>query len=453
MTETIRYSLIGRSDISFGKANLTVTLADGRVITMSQVDVGAILDDSSLSTKTLSSMTFSGTTTFSSLTASTMCYIDANKALVSTAAPTNGQILIGSTGSVPVLGTITGLGAVTVTNSAGGISIDAGGEFIGSLELAAAVGSNALTVSLKTSTGTDPSSTAPVNIRFRDTTLTSGGYTNVAVTGALSVTASAGSTFGFTSSLASRLYILAINNAGTAELAFYHAYNPTGPTLKGLNESGLISTTAEGGAGGADSAQTVYSTSARSNVTFRILGYLEITTGATAGNWSNAPTVIQVMGPGVPRTNSIIQTQYTALTAATFSTTSTTMVDITNFTVSITPTSAANIIKVAVAVYTGGSASDYVSFLVVRGSTGILLGDTASNRVRVSGTLQHVGANGMHCAKIVGFDAPAAASSTTYKMQMMTSANTAYINRGVTDTDTAAFTRAASTIVVEEIFV
>jgi hypothetical protein len=36
-------------------------------------------------------------------------------------------------------------------------------------------------------------------------------------------------------------------------------------------------------------------------------GYFDIQTASTAGNWSNAPTAVQVMGPGVHRTGDIVQ--------------------------------------------------------------------------------------------------------------------------------------------------
>lgn len=50
MTETIRYGLVGREDLKVGTGTFEVTLADGRVITMSALDVGAILNDSTLYT-------------------------------------------------------------------------------------------------------------------------------------------------------------------------------------------------------------------------------------------------------------------------------------------------------------------------------------------------------------------------------------------------------------------
>jgi len=66
------------------------------------------------------------TNTFGSgLTAKTMIYVSAAPAAItSTAAPTNGQILIGSTGLIPALGTLTGTANETlITNGAGSITI------------------------------------------------------------------------------------------------------------------------------------------------------------------------------------------------------------------------------------------------------------------------------------------------------------------------------------------
>jgi len=73
-------------------------------------------------------------------------------------------------------------------------------------------------------------------------------------------------------------------------------------------EGNLVSTTAIGT--GSDSASVMYSASARTNVACRCIGYIEITTGATAGEWDNAPTKVQVMGPGIKRTGDVVQVAY-----------------------------------------------------------------------------------------------------------------------------------------------
>lgn len=144
--------------------------------------------------------------------------------------------------------------------------------------ISASVAANALTISA-----------SPLSLDFRSATLTSGTVT--AVTGTpSSLVISSGSTLGTVSGQASRIAVLALNNAGTIELA---AVNISGGT--DLTETGVISTTAEGGAGAADSASVVYSTTARSNVAYRVIGYIE-STQATAGTWATAPSTIQGAG-------------------------------------------------------------------------------------------------------------------------------------------------------------
>jgi len=66
------------------------------------------------------------TTTFTvdTFTPNSMLYVTTGGQVLSTAALTDGQILIGDTGSVPVAGTITGGTGITVTNGAGTITID-----------------------------------------------------------------------------------------------------------------------------------------------------------------------------------------------------------------------------------------------------------------------------------------------------------------------------------------
>lgn len=48
-TEVITYSRIGKEDIRFGKGTFEVVLADGRKVLMSEVDIGAILNDPAIS--------------------------------------------------------------------------------------------------------------------------------------------------------------------------------------------------------------------------------------------------------------------------------------------------------------------------------------------------------------------------------------------------------------------
>jgi hypothetical protein len=180
------------------------------------------------------------------------------------------------------------------------------------LMVTASVSGNALTVALKTKAGTDPTSTDPIIIPFRSSTLTSGAYTARKVTAATSMTVSNGSSLGILASSAGRVYIGAVDNSGTVELCVWTSVNygfanpPDISQLKYFSESDLQTTTAEGGAGAADSSATLYSTTARASVPFRILGYIEITAGGSNA-WSNSPTVIHTMGPFSPCTGKIVQ--------------------------------------------------------------------------------------------------------------------------------------------------
>jgi len=145
--------------------------------------------------------------------------------------------------------------------------------------ISASVASNALTVTLN-----------PCTIDFRSSTLTSGAVLTRVVPSAISLTISSGSTLGTTNGVESKIAIVAIDNAGTVELAVINslAYGP-------FDESLLISTTAEGGLGAADSGVTFYSASARASVAFKIIGYVT-STQATAGAWVSAPSNVSGNG-------------------------------------------------------------------------------------------------------------------------------------------------------------
>ena len=133
----------------------------------------------------------------------------------------------------------------------------------------------------------------PCSLDFRSSTASSGATTTRNVTAAISMTVSNGSTLGTVNGILSKLAVLAIDNAGTVELAVVNA-NSYGL----LDERVLISTTAEGGTGTADSGTVIYSATARTSVPFRIVGYVE-STQATAGAYATAPSNIAGMGGAI----------------------------------------------------------------------------------------------------------------------------------------------------------
>src|SRR5207237_644466 len=149
--------------------------------------------------------------------------------------------------------------------------------------------------SIKTLAGADPSSSDPVWFVFRD--LTNGGtYDIIEVTTALSVKVPSGSTLGTSNSTAFRFWLLAINNAGTVELAVINLLS--GTNVYPLRQANSISTTAFGGGG--NSAQVPYSLNARASVAYSILGFVTYDTGlTTAGTYSALPNRNRLYIPGL----------------------------------------------------------------------------------------------------------------------------------------------------------
>lgn len=162
---------------------------------------------------------------------------------------------------------------LTLPTATGTLSV--GGEI---QAISASVASSALTISA-----------SALSLDFRSTTLGSGTVTTVSGTPA-NLVISSGSTLGTVNAVASRIIVIALNNAGTIELA---AVNISGGNQ--LDETNLISTTAEGGAGASDSANVIYSTTARTSVAYRVIGFID-STQATAGTWATAPSTIQGVG-------------------------------------------------------------------------------------------------------------------------------------------------------------
>lgn len=155
------------------------------------------------------------------------------------------------------------------------------------LTLAASRSGNAETIAVKTLAGTDPSPTDPVRAAFAKT---DGTFEVLELTAALSLTISSGSTLGAVSGAEFKVAVLLINDAGTLRLGV--AGRPSG-----LRDNTLVSSTAEGGAGGADTARTIYTGTAVTSKRARVLGYLTYTL-TTAGTWDTAPSDILLTRAG-----------------------------------------------------------------------------------------------------------------------------------------------------------
>jgi len=150
----------------------------------------------------------------------------------------------------------------------------AGAQEIRSITATVAV--NALTLGLDATT-----------LEFRDSAIGSG-TVNSRDAGTISLVVPSGATLGTVSNVQSRLILLAIDNAGAIELAIVNLAGGNN-----LDETTLITTIAIDGT--ADSDNVFYSTTARANVPFRVIGFIE-STQVTAGLWAAAPSTIQGEG-------------------------------------------------------------------------------------------------------------------------------------------------------------
>jgi hypothetical protein len=154
---------------------------------------------------------------------------------------------------------------------------------INNLSISATVAANALTVALKTKAGTDATALSPILISFRNSTNSTGTYNVRSLSSANSMVVSSGSTLGHANAVAYPIFVYALDNSGTIELAVSTTLFDTSAVA--------VSTTAEGGAGAADSIGIIYSTTARANIPFRLIGKI-VSTQATAGTWASTPTTV-----------------------------------------------------------------------------------------------------------------------------------------------------------------
>ena len=126
----------------------------------------------------------------------------------------------------------------------------------------------------------------PTVLDFRSTTLTTGVPVTRTVSAPITLTVPSGGTLGSVTTIAANLIPVAIDNAGTVELA---VINIAGGNS--LDETGIINTTAVSAS--STSSTVFYSTTARTGVAYRVVG--SVTAVNTAGAWGN-PTLVQGYG-------------------------------------------------------------------------------------------------------------------------------------------------------------
>lgn len=145
------------------------------------------------------------------------------------------------------------------------------------MPVSATVAANNLTISLQSCI-----------LSFRNPTLANGIPNTYSLGSTTSLVVPAGATLGTFSTVTALMIVLAIDVAGTVQVAVTNALgNPV------LDESTLISTTAI--TTGSNLSTGIYSTTAATNVPFRVLGYFYVTE-ATAGVWLTAPSLVAGAG-------------------------------------------------------------------------------------------------------------------------------------------------------------
>jgi hypothetical protein len=139
----------------------------------------------------------------------------------------------------------------------------------------------------------------------------------------------------------------------------------------------------------------------------------------------------------------------------TFSAASNSLVDITGYSVSITPTSATSKILVLVNLNGNGTpASNGAVFALLRGATDIAAPSSPGSRDAGFGNIYINDAAQMGSTSITVLDAPATTSALTYKVQGQntgTSGGSFYINRTSQDANDNNHSRTTSSITVMEI--
>jgi hypothetical protein len=154
---------------------------------------------------------------------------------------------------------------------------------------------------------------------------------------------------------------------------------------------------------------------------------------------------------------SVLQVVHTVLTSV-VSVSGSAWNEITSLATSITPTSSSSKILIIPGI-DYATANGYRSGLkIVRDSTDILLGDSASNRIRASQLGRFFdGSDQMVCqANRIYLDSPATTSAITYKFYLSAEGATGatiYVNRTVNDADFTSHFRGTSTITLMEIAV
>jgi hypothetical protein len=278
---------------------------------------------------------------------------------------------------------------------------------LGNVSFAVSASAGALTIALKDKDGNDATSATPIALTFRNATQSSGPLTVLEITAAASVVVPSTSTCGFSNAVAGRLWICGWNDGGTFRLGVFNASSTT--RIYPLDETQLASSLQVVAAGNA-AGQHYTAGAAVTSKAFRILGYVDWNSSgvATAGTWTTTNlNSIQTFGPGVKKPGDLVQLVYFT-TSTNSTTTSANPGAATSLSTTITPTSAANLIRA-----TASGAEANTSGFAAAGQWG-----RNANTNLFGGTFDvYCGtatiASSVACS---GIDKPNSAASTTYTL-------------------------------------
>ena len=156
-------------------------------------------------------------------------------------------------------------------------------------------------------------------------------------------------------------------------------------------------------------------------------------------------------------TGKILQVKQTVKTDTASTNTLDTFEDISGMSVAITPSATNSKILIMVDMRLSTNTNRNVVYRIMRGSTALHIGDTASNRTRATGGIR-ITDDAKHEAQsetAIFLDSPGVDTALTYKVQWCqtydTGGESSYINRSYADGDSNDRQRYSSTITVMEV--
>jgi len=256
------------------------------------------------------------------------------------------------------------------------------------LQLNATAASNQLTFAVVGVNGSNPSSSNPVLVNFRSQTTSNGTAIFGSVQAATSFTLASTSSMGCTTAVICRLWVEMIcqtESGGNCTSALVAASVQSNTTQCFPLMENQLQTTGSGTTGGTTINTIFTSASALSNKAIRIIGYVQATwtngTGWSISAGSAADPSVQVFSPGMHKPCDIVQTAYTSSGAnstttnnwTSLTTLPTTAMGKSAFSLTVTPTSALNLIEAVTQLQIGPHAGGvaYIAYIVNNSGTAV----------------------------------------------------------------------------------